>query len=113
MSHSPTMHTRTFMLRGILVFLSGVVVLSNALAQDQKATAKKPTRVVETICDYDSSEIASERGNFVCQYQCRDPDRSKIFQVYYSSSLKSCPSPLKAQIRQIIRDQKIPAGKSL
>ena len=92
-----------------LVALLWITFLGDARAQDKKAATKKPTRIIDTVCDFDSSEIAGERGHFVCQYQCRDPDRSKIFQVYFSSSFRSCPTPLKAQINQTIRDRKSPA----
>jgi hypothetical protein len=95
--------------RGGLAALLWIGLLGDGHAQDKKAAAKKPTRVIDTVCDFDSSEIAGERGHFVCQYQCRDPDRSKIFQVYFSSSFRSCPTPLKAKINQTIRDQKSPA----
>lgn len=93
-----------------LVALLWIASFGDVQAQDKKTAAKKPTRIIDTVCDFDSSEIAGEKGHFVCQYQCRDPDRSKIFQVYFSSSFRSCPTPLKTKIKQTIRDQKISAA---
>ena len=95
--------------RSGLTALLCITFLGDAHAQDKKVATKKPTRIIDTVCDFDSSEVAGEKGHFVCQYQCRDPDRSKIFQVYFSSSFRSCPTPLKAKINQTIRDQKSPA----
>jgi hypothetical protein len=98
-----------------LAVLLCIAFMSEVHAQEGKAAAKKPTRVIDTVCDFDNSEIVGEKGHFVCQYQCRDPDRSKIFQVYFSSSYRSCPTPLKTKIKQTIRDQKSSAtpAKSL
>ena len=106
MPNQASTNAAQFIQRNVLALVCGIAVICNAQAQEQKTSAKKSTRVVDAVCDFDSSKIAAENGNFVCQYQCRDPDRSKIYQVYYSASFKSCPSPLKAQIRQMIRDPK-------
>ena len=80
--------------------------LGSAQAQDKKAATKKPTRIIDAVCDFDSSEIVAEKGQFVCLYICRDPDRSKLFQVYSNSSIGKCPTPLKTKIKQTIKEEK-------
>jgi len=98
-----------------LLALLWIAVLGDVHAQEKKAPSKKPSRVIDTVCDFDASEVVGAKGHFVCQYQCRDADRSKIFQVYYSAAVGKCPTPLKAQIKQTIRDQEASAtpAKSL
>ena len=80
-----------------------------AHAADSKAMAKKPFRVIDAVCDFDSSEVVAEKGQFVCQYICRDPDHSKMFQVYANSSIGKCPSPIKTKIKQTIKEEKVAA----
>ena len=80
--------------------------IGSAQAEDKKAATKKPTRIIDAVCDFDSSEIVAEKGQFVCLYICRDPDHSKMFQVYSNSSIGKCPTPLKTKIRQTIKEEK-------
>jgi len=80
--------------------------IGSAQAQDKKAATKKPTRIIDAVCDFDSSEIVAEKGQFVCLYICRDPDHSKLFQVYSNSSIGKCPTPLKTKIKQTIKEEK-------
>jgi len=83
--------------------------LGIAQAADPKAMAKKPFRVIDAVCDFASSEIAAEKGQFICQYTCRDPDHSKMFQVYANSSFGKCPSPINTKIKQTIKEEKVAA----
>ncbi len=80
--------------------------IGSAQAEDKKAATKKPTRIIDAVCDFDSSEIVAEKGQFVCLYICRDPDHSKMFQVYSNSSIGKCPTPLKTKIKQTIKEEK-------
>ena len=97
----------SIMNRWNIVALVGLVfALGNALAQDKKAMAKKPFRIIDAVCDFSSSEIAAEKGQFICLYVCRDPDHSKLFQVYSNSSFGKCPTPLKTKIKQTIKEEK-------
>ena len=86
-----------------------IIGVGIAHAADSKAMAKKPFRVIDAVCDFDSSEIAAEKGQFICQYICRDPDHSKMFQVYANSSFGKCPSPIKTKIKQTIKEEKVAA----
>jgi hypothetical protein len=83
-----------------------VVAMGSAQAEDKKAATKKPFRVIDAVCDFDSTEIAAEKGQFICLYICRDPDHSKMFQVYSNSSIGKCPTPLKTKIKQTIKEEK-------
>ena len=80
--------------------------IGSAQAEDKKAATKKPFRIIDAVCDFDSSEIAAEKGQFICLYICRDPDHSKMFQVYSNSSIGKCPTPLKTKIKQTIKEEK-------
>ena len=91
---------KTFLLVGIALAVGG------AVAEDKKAMTKKPFRIIDTVCDFNSSEIAAEKGQFICVYVCRDPDHSKLFQVYSNSSFGKCPTPLKSKIKQTIKEEK-------
>jgi hypothetical protein len=83
-----------------------IIATGSVLAEDKKAATKKPFRIIDAVCDFDSSEIAAEKGQFICLYICRDPDHSKMFQVYSNSSIGKCPTPLKTKIRQTIKEEK-------
>jgi hypothetical protein len=87
----------------VLCFMVGI---GSAQAEDKKAATKKPFRIIDAVCDFDSSEIAAEKGQFICLYICRDPDHSKMFQVYSNSSIGKCPTPLKTKIKQTIKEEK-------
>jgi len=86
-----------------------IIGVGIAHAADSKAMAKKPFRIIDAVCDFDSSEVVAEKGQFVCQYICRDPDHSKMFQVYANSSIGKCPSPIKTKIKQTIKEVKAAA----
>ena len=90
----------------VLSVLCLMVGIGSAHAEDKKAATKKPTRIIDAVCDFDSSEIVAEKGQFVCLYICRDPDHSKMFQVYSNSSIGKCPTPLKTKIKQTIKEEK-------
>ena len=92
-----------------LIFVSSLCLLAsmgNAVAEDKKAATNKPFRIIDAVCDFDSSEVAAEKGQFICLYICRDPDHSKMFQVYSNSAIGKCPTPLKTKIRQTIKEEK-------
>ena len=83
-----------------------MLAMGSAQAEDKKAATKKPFRVIDAVCDFDSTEIAAEKGQFICLYICRDPDHSKMFQVYSNSSIGKCPTPIKTKIKQTIKEEK-------
>ena len=95
-----------FIARRLVAACCLLAAVGSALAQDSKAATKKPFRIIDAVCDFDSSEIVAEKGQFVCLYICRDPDRSKMFQVYSNSSIVKCPTPLKTKIKQTIKEEK-------
>ncbi len=83
-----------------------MAAMGSAQAEDPKAMKKKPFRIIDSVCDFESREIAAEKGQLVCQYVCRDPDHSKMFQVYANSSFGKCPTPIKTKIKQTIKEEK-------
>jgi hypothetical protein len=83
-----------------------MAAMASAQAQDKKAATKKPFRIIDTVCDFDSKDIAPEKGQFICLYICRDPDHSKVFQVYSNSSIGKCPTPIKSKVKQTIKEEK-------
>ena len=83
-----------------------MTAMGSAQAEDKKAATKKPFRIIDAVCDFDSKDIAPEKGQFICLYICRDPDHSKMFQVYSNSSIGKCPTPLKTKIKQTIKEEK-------
>ena len=83
-----------------------MTAIASAQAQDSKAATKKPFRIIDAVCDFDSKDIAPEKGQFICLYICRDPDHSKVFQVYSNSSIGKCPTPIKSKIKQTIKEEK-------
>ena len=91
---------------GIVATLFLMAVVSGAQAEDPKAMKKKPFRIIDAVCDFESREIAAEKWQLVCQYVCRDPDHSKMFQVYANSSFGKCPTPIKTKIKQTIKEEK-------
>ena len=99
--------TQNFTTRWKAALLVGMALaVGSAVAEDKKAMAKKPFRIIDAVCDFNSSEIAAEKGQFICLYVCRDPDHSKLFQVYSNSSFGKCPTPLKTKIKQTIKEEK-------
>jgi hypothetical protein len=100
------MKKNDFLPRLGLVAFCMVLVVHSAQAEDKKAATKKPFRVIDAVCDFDSTEIAADKGQFICLYVCRDPDHSKMFQVYSNSSIGKCPTPLKTKIKQTIKEEK-------
>ena len=95
-----------FFARFDLLAICMLLFLHSAQAEDKKAATKKPFRIIDAVCDFDSSEIAADKGQFICLYICRDPDHSKMFQVYSNSSIGKCPTPLKTKIKQTIKEEK-------
>ncbi len=83
-----------------------IAAMGSVQAQDSKAATKKPFRIIDVVCDFDSKDIAPEKGQFICLYICRDPDHSKMFQVYSNSSIGKCPTPIKSKIKQTIKEEK-------
>ena len=99
--------TQNFTTRWKAALLVGMALaVGSAVAEDKKAMAKKPFRIIDAVCDFNSSEIAAEKGQFICLYVCRDPDHYKLFQVYSNSSFGKCPTPLKTKIKQTIKEEK-------
>ena len=96
-----------FIRRSAVLAFCMVVAMGSVQAEDKKAATKKPFRVIDAVCDFDSTEIAAEKGQFICLYICRDPDHSKMFQVYSNSSIGKCPTPLKTKIKQTIKEVKV------
>ena len=96
-----------FIRRSAVLVFCMVVAMGGAQAEDKKAAPKKPFRVIDAVCDFDSTEIAAEKGQFICLYICRDPDHSKMFQAYSNSSIGKCPTPLKTKIKQTTKEDKV------
>jgi hypothetical protein len=65
---------------------------------EKNAPAK---RAIQATCDAVGSEVAS-KGQFVCQYVCRDKYHTKLALVYSNSGSGRCRSPISAQINQTL-----------
>lgn len=94
---------------GIAITVGMLLAGSELHAEDKKAATKKPFRVIDAVCDFNSTEIAAEKGQFICLYVCRDPDHSKMFQVYSNSAIGKCPTPITTKIKQTIKEEKAAA----
>jgi len=73
-----------------------------AKAEAGPPPAPMPARafqVIDAVCDADSSETGP-KGQFVCQYVCRDRDRTKLAVVYSNSGSGQCRSPISRKIKQ-------------
>ncbi len=95
-----------FIARCLVPALCLLAAVGSAQAEDKKAATKKPFRIIDAVCDFDSKDIAPDKGQFICLYICRDPDHSKMFQVYSNSSIGKCPTPIKSKIKQTIKEEK-------
>jgi len=91
---------------GVVTALFLTAAIGSAQAEDPKAMKKKPFRIIDAVCDFESKEITAEKGQLVCQYVCNDPDHSKMFQVYANASFGKCPTPIKTKIKQTIKEEK-------
>ena len=56
-------------------------------------------QMIDVVCDVDSSETGP-KGQFICQYVCRDRDRTKFAVVYSNSGSGQCRSPISQKIKQ-------------
>jgi len=64
--------------------------------------APSPARsfqMIDAVCDVDGNETGP-KGQFVCQYVCRDRDRTKLAIVYSNSGSGQCRSPINRSIKQ-------------
>ena len=59
----------------------------------------KHFQMIDVVCDVDSSETGP-KGQFICQYVCRDRDRTKFAVVYSNSGSGQCRSPVSQKIKQ-------------
>lgn len=93
----------------LIFFLAvGLLILNEAAAAEGAATATaeksaKGYRLIQTTCDAVGSETAS-KGQFVCQYVCRDTAHTKLAVVYSNSGAGQCRSPISSQIKQAIKE---------
>ena len=79
-----------------------VAISASALAAPPVPMPVKPFRLLDTVCDASESEI-SPKGQFVCQYVCRDPDHTKVAVVYSNSGSGQCRTPVNKTIKQTIK----------
>ncbi len=93
---------------GLLVMAAGAISTAStpppAPAPKPAPVPPKPFRIIDTVCDVAESEI-SAKGQFVCQYVCRDPDHTKVAVVYSSSGTGQCRTPIERKIKQYIKDK--------
>lgn len=85
-------------------WLLAMALSASTLAAPPVPMPVKPTRLIDTVCDVADSEI-SPKGQFVCQYVCRDPDNTKVAVVYSNSGSGQCRTPIKKTIKQTIKDK--------
>jgi len=95
---------------GLLVMAAGAISEAStpppapAPAPKPAAMPPRPFRIIDTVCDVADSEI-SPKGQFVCQYVCRDPDHTKVAVVYSSSGTGQCRTPIDRKIKQYTKDK--------
>jgi len=77
---------------------------ANTLAAPPVPMPVKPFRLIDTVCDAADSEI-TQKGQFVCQYVCRDTDHTKVAVVYSNSGSGQCRTPINKTIKQTIKDK--------
>ena len=88
--------------RFLMCALASCCVFATGLAAAGSPPAPMPARafqVIDAVCDADSSETGP-KGQFVCQYVCRDRDRTKLAVVYSNSGSGQCRSPISRKIKQ-------------
>ena len=88
--------------RFLMCALAICCVFAAGLAVAAPPPAPMPARafqVIDAVCDADSSETGP-KGQFVCQYVCRDRDRTKLAVVYSNSGSGQCRSPISRKIKQ-------------
>ena len=90
-------------------WLLAMALGSSALAAPPVPMPVKPFRLLDTVCDVSSSEV-SPKGQFVCQYVCRDPDHTKVAVVYSNSGSGQCRTPINKTIKQTIKDKPLSAA---
>jgi len=59
----------------------------------------KAFQMIDAVCDVDASETGP-KGQFICQYVCRDRDHTKFAIVYSNSGSGQCRSPINRTIKQ-------------
>lgn len=93
---------------GLLVMAAGAISAASTPPPEPKPKPApmppKPFRIIDTVCDVADSEI-SPKGQFVCQYVCRDPDHTKVAVVYSTSGTGQCRTPIARKIKQTIKDK--------
>ena len=90
-------------------WLLAMALTTSALAAPPVPMPVKPTRLLDTVCDVSASET-SPKGQFVCQYVCRDPDHTKVAVVYSNSGSGQCRTPINKTIKQTIKDKPLSAA---
>lgn len=88
-----------FFLASSLLLIAGEAAAEAAAPAAEKSA--KAYRLIQTTCDAVSSETAA-KGQFVCQYVCRDTDHTKLAVVYSNSGSGQCRSPISSQIKQAV-----------
>jgi hypothetical protein len=56
-------------------------------------------QMIDAVCDVDGTETGP-KGQFICQYVCRDRDHTKLAIVYSNSGSGQCRSPISRKIKQ-------------
>ena len=86
-------------LLGLAAFSAAVAPLVSNFDFDLRmavTSKEKPYAVVETACDLTSKK--SSDGLLVCEYKCRDGDKSHVNRTYYNTS-SFCPTNITERIK--------------
>jgi len=86
-------------LLGLAAFSAAVAPLVSNFDFDLRmavTSKEKPYAVVETACDLASKKFSD--GLLVCEYRCRDRDKSHVNKTYYNTS-SFCPATITEQIK--------------
>jgi hypothetical protein len=78
-----------------------VVAAASAYAAESKLPVR-PTKIITTWCDINEQEITA-KGQSVCRYLCRDPDKTKVAVVFSSSGTSQCRTPVARTIKVAIK----------
>jgi hypothetical protein len=75
-----------------------------AIGQEAAVAAPVPMparsfQMIDAVCDVDGTETGP-KGQFICQYVCRNRDHTKLAIVYSNSGSGQCRSPINRTIKQ-------------
>ena len=92
---------KTFASAAARYALLAAITTASAYAAETKLPVR-PTKIINTACDIDEQEITA-KGQSVCRYLCRDPDKTKVAVVFSSLGTSQCRTPVARTIKVAIK----------